>query len=122
MAGCAGSKKAVETAAPAPHPLTGVWAYSLDTPQGVYTGVMTFAEEERMLNGTIANDEQPDQVAVLEELSYDTEMSRVTFIFDGGEFGEMSVSSVLNGDQMEGMLTVGAYGVDVALTAARKMP
>lgn len=122
FAGCAGSKKAAEEMVKAPHPLTGTWNYSLDTPQGVYTGVMTFAEIEDVLSGTITSDDQPDQTAVLEDLTFDNEMSKLKFKFDGGEFGTLSVNSTQEGDNMSGTMTIGAYGVDVALTAARKMP
>lgn len=122
FAGCAGTKKAAEEMVKAPHPLTGVWNYSLDTPQGVYTGVMTFAELESMLTGTITSDDQPDQTAALEDLSFDNEMSKLKFKFDGGEFGTLSVNSTMEGDKMNGTMTIGAYGVDVALTASRKMP
>ena len=118
MAGCAGTKKAAK----APHPLSGNWAYSLDTPQGTFTGVMTFAEAESMLSGTITGDEQPGQTAQLEDITFDGDMSEVKFKFDGGEYGTMTVSSVLDGDKLDGLLNVGAYGVDVALTASRKMP
>ena len=134
VAGCASSKKAAETpmaaeeamdeAMPekAMHPLAGEWTYTLDTPQGVYTGVMAFMEVESMLSGTIAADETPDQAAPLEELTFDPESNEVKFKFDVGEFGMMSVKSMLEGDNMDGMLTVHAYGVDVSIKAARKTP
>ncbi len=120
LAGCASSKKAAEEMVKAPHPLTGAWNYSLDTPQGVYTGIMTFAELEDMLSGTITSDDQPEQAAVMEDLSFDNEMLK--FKFDGGEFGTLSVNSTMAGDKLTGTMTIGAYGVDVPLVASRKMP
>ena len=130
VAGCASSKKMAETpmadAEPMMeaevHPLTGAWTYTLDTPQGVYTGVMNFAEVESMLTGTISNDEAPDQAAPLEDLTYDAESGEVKFKFDGGEFGVMTVKTNVEGDNMDGLLTVLSYGVDVSIKATRKMP
>ncbi len=118
LAGCAGAKKTAR----APHPLAGTWEYSLDTPQGVYTGTMMFVEAEGVLSGTITSDDQPDQAAPLEDLAFNTEMSEVSFKFDGGEYGNMRVLSMLEGDAMKGSMNVGAYNVDVPLTASKKMP
>ena len=123
MAGCAGSKEAaMEAAEPAkaPHPLTGAWDYSLDTPQGVFTGILTFAETGDMLNGTIAQSQTPDQVASLEELMFDSDMSKVTFKFDSGEYGIMLVSLTLDGDALNGQMNVTQFGVDVPMTCLRK--
>ncbi len=102
-------------------PLVGTWTYTLDTPQGVYTGNMTFIEVDGVLSGTIVADDAPEQAAPLEDLVFDNEMSKVKFKFDGGEFGTMTVDSAVEGDEMNGSLTVVSYGVDVALTAKRKM-
>ena len=116
VAGCASTKEAVKE----PHVLAGAWAYTLDTPQGVYTGVMTIMEGEEGLSGTILNDDAPDQVAPLENVMYDEEMSKLTFSFDGGEFGTMKVSQTLTEGKLMGMMNVGAYGVEVSITAAKK--
>lgn len=131
VAGCASSKKAAEGVMAEgekaaeemmAHPLSGTWTYSLDTPQGVYTGVMNFTSVDGVLSGTIISDDAPEQVAPLEDLAYDADMSKVKFKFDGGEFGAMTVDSAVEGDAMNGILTVLSYGVDVSLTAERKTP
>ncbi len=116
VSGCASSKK-IEKAS---HPLAGSWTYALDTPQGIYTGVMAFTEAGDLLSGTITSDDSPDQSSVLEDLMFDTEMSKLSFKFDGGEFGTLSVNTTLAGDSLDGTMTVGAYGVDVAMTAKKK--
>ena len=82
IAGCAGSREAATDAAEpakAPHPLAGAWAYSIDSPQGVYTGTLVFTEAGDMLSGTIAATETPDQAGPLEELMFDGETSKVSF-------------------------------------------
>ena len=131
VAGCASSKKAAEGVMAEgekaaeemmAHPLSGAWAYTLDTPQGVYTGVLNFASVDGVLSGTIIADDAPDQAAPLEDLMFDDETSKVKFKFDGGEFGAMTVDSAVEGDAMNGTLTVLSYGVDVSLTAKRKTP
>ena len=116
MAGCAGSREAAK----APHPLAGAWDWSVDTPQGVFTGVLMFAEAEDMLSGTIAGSEDLTQTVPLEEIMYDTEMSKVTFKFNNPEFGPMNVALTLDGDALNGLLTVVQMGADVPMMCERK--
>ena len=116
LAGCASSREAAQ----APHPLAGAWDYSIDTPQGIFTGTMMFAEADDMLTGTIAQSESPGQVAPLDELSYDSEASTVSFKFDSGEYGMMVVNLTLDGDALNGLMNVIQFGVDVPVTASRK--
>ncbi len=114
LAGCAGSREAAR----APHPLAGAWAYSIDTPQGVFTGTLTFAEVEEALTGAIASSEQPDESAPLEDLSFDG--STLTFKFDSGQYGILSVTATVEGDAFDGLMNVGAFGVDVPIKGNRK--
>lgn len=116
VAGCASTKEAAKEA----HVLAGDWAYTLDTPQGMYTGVMKFMEGDDGLSGTIAADDNPELAAPLRNLMFDKEMSKLSFDFDGGEFGTMKVNTTLSDGKLMGMMNVGAYGVDVSMTAARK--
>ena len=117
LAGCAGSKEAAK----APHPLAGAWGWSVDTPQGVFTGVLTFTEVDDMLAGMIGADQTPDQTAPLEELMFDSEMSKVTFTYDSGEFGIMNVTLTLDGDALNGIMNVTQFGAEVPMTCSRKM-
>ena len=118
MAGCASSKEAVMEKAP--HPLAGAWDWSVDTPQGVFTGVLTFADVDDMLSGTIAAAEAPEETAPLEEIMFDTEMSKLTFDFDNPEFGLMKVTLTLEGDALTGVMNVTQMGADVPMMCARK--
>ncbi len=117
LAGCAGSKEAAK----APHPLAGAWDWSVDTPQGVFTGILTITEVDDMLAGTIGGAESPDQTAPLEELMFDSEMSKVTFTYDSGEFGIMNVTLTLDGDALNGIMNVTQFGAEVPMTCSRKM-
>ena len=116
IAGCAGSKEVAK----APHPLAGAWGWSVDTPDGVVTGVLTFTEVEDMLAGTIGSEQAPGEVAPLEELLFDSEMSKVTFSYDSGEYGIMNVTLTLDGDALNGMMNVTQFGVDIAFNSSRK--
>ncbi|MFB3131090.1 MAG: hypothetical protein ACE10K_01055 [Rhodothermales bacterium] len=118
IAGCASSKETAK----APHPLAGAWDWSVDTPQGVFTGVLTFSEVEDMLAGTIGTAQAPDETAPLEELMFDSEMSKVTFTYNSGdEFGIMNITLTLDGDALNGIMNVIQFGVDVPMTCSRKM-
>ena len=115
-AGCASTKEAANE----PHVLAGEWTYTLDTPQGVYTGIMKFMDGNEGLSGTIAADDNPEMAAPLRNLMFDQDMSKLSFDFDGGEYGTMKVSTTLADGKLMGMMNVGAYGVDVSMTASRK--
>ena len=76
FAGCASSKKAA-----APHPLSGMWDYSVDTPDGTYNGVVNIVETDGVLTGTITNDVLSGSME-LTGLMF--ENNQVTFQFDSG--------------------------------------
>ncbi|MDE2730394.1 MAG: hypothetical protein OXI38_03240 [Bacteroidota bacterium] len=117
LAGCVGSRQAQ-----APHPLVGNWAYSLDTPQGVYTGTIVFSESDEVLAGTIGMDDSPvGDTMAMEELVFDSETMQVSYTFDSGEFGVMSVTLTLDGDSLDGLMTVHQFGIDVPLVAQREV-
>lgn len=128
VSACAGSRETAmepETEpamepAEAVHPLVGDWNYDVDTPQGVYSGLLSFAMTDGMLGGTIVGDEQPEQAASLTDLVFDAEASTVTFDFDGGEFGTMSISLTLGEEGLNGLLKVTQYGVEAPMSATRK--
>ena len=118
LSGCASSRQAAQ----APHPLVGEWDYTLDTPQGVYTGVLTFSESDEGLTGTIGMADSPVGATLdMEELAFDSETMQVSYTFDSGEFGPMSVTLTLEGDNLDGLMTVHQFGVDVPLVAERQV-
>ena len=138
VGGCSGSKEAATdamdmagdaaemagdmaetTAVKAMHPAVGAWDYSIDTPQGVFTGILTVMESGEGLMGHIAQTEQPDQTAPVDALMFDGDSSNMTFSFDSGEYGIMKVKLQLDGDAMNGVMTVTSYGVDVPMVAKR---
>ena len=102
------------------HPLVGDWNYDVDTPQGIYSGLLSFSMTDGVLGGTIVGDDQPEEVAPLTDLAFDAEASTVTFDFDGGEFGIMSISLTLGEQGLNGLLKVAQYGVEAPMSAKRK--
>lgn len=115
VAGCAGSRQMV-------NPLVGNWDYTIDTPQGVYSGVLAITESEEGLAGTIDMADSPiGGEVVVEDLAFDSETMQVTYSFDSGEFGMMSVTLTLDGDNLDGLMTVHQFGIDVPLAAQRQV-
>ncbi len=114
LAGCAGSREAAR----APHPLAGAWDYSIDTPQGVFTGTVTFTEVDEVLTGAIVSSEQPDASAPLDDLAFDG--STLKFKFDSGQYGILAVTATVEGDAFDGLMNVASFGVDVPISGMRK--
>lgn len=113
VAGCAGSKKAAE----APHPLAGDWSYSIDTPQGVFTGILSFTEVDDVLGGMIGSDQQGGEIGI-QNVAF--EENQVTFEYDSGQYGMMDVKLMLEGDALNGDMNVRQFGASVPFTAVRK--
>ena len=107
IGGCALFGKAAKE----PHPLEGAWDYSIDTPQGVFSGVLAFTEVEDVLSGTITSE---GQEFTLEDLMF--EESTVSFTWDTGQYGVVSVSAAVDDDAFDGSLdapSVGATGLSI---------
>ena len=111
ITGCTGSKEAAMEKAS--HPLVGTWDWSSDSQLGIikniYNGILTFAEVDGMLNGTITTGFRflrmaAGEPAPLQELMFDSEMSKVTFNYDSGTWGIMNVTLTLEGDTLNGTM------------------
>ncbi len=95
----------------------GTWSYTVETPQGAVGGTITLAGNPGNLSGTITNDASPaDEPATLDELNFDGKT--LSFSFDAGQFGRISVTATITGDELEGSLDVPGLGV-VPLTGTR---
>lgn len=90
-----------------PHPLAGMWDYSIDTPQGVYTGVVTIAEGDEGLVGTMTNDALSDTID-LSGISFDN--NRVMFKFDTGEYGMATFDASVMEDKLDGYISLEGIG------------
>ncbi len=101
LAGCASTKKA------AVHPLSGMWDYSVETPDGTYNGMVSITEVEGSLVGTITNDALPGKMD-LTGLMYEND--EISFKFDSGEFGVLTFSGKVMDDQMQGNILMDGFG------------
>lgn len=100
-----------ETANPA-----GVWAYSIETPQGSVGGVITVESSGNDLSGTITNDAGGGEPADIEDAELDG--STLSFSFDAGEFGRINVTMDIDGDEVDGSFEVPGFG-SMPMTGSR---
>ncbi len=119
IAGCAGSGKTAMDSEPPPHPLAGDWMYSVDTPQGMYTGTVKFSTEGDSLVGAVVMDMAPEDEIPFGAV-YDDETGQVSFSFDSGEFGVMDVELLLEDGALAGQQFVRDYSMHLDVTATRK--
>ena len=118
VVGCASSR---DTATSIPHPLEGNWTYTVDSPQGVVSGTLAFADTEEGLSGEITSDAiGADGAIALESVAFDGEAMQLVFSFDSGEYGVMEVTVTLESDTLSGTWTAVDYGFDMPVVASRK--
>ncbi len=112
VAGCASSKKATQ------HPLVGMWDYTVETPDGTYNGVVSIAEAEGALLGTITNDALPGKMELTGLMFED---SKVTFNFDSGEFGVLEFNADITDNLIKGNINVPGFG-EMPVVGSKKTP
>lgn len=98
LGGCSVFKKTAK-----PHPMVGGWSHTIDTPDGTFTGVLTFTEVDRILGGTITF-EQGIPTAALQEVVF--EEPALSFRFDTDQYGTVLVKVTVEGDRFAGTLDV----------------
>ena len=84
----------------------GTWAYEISTPDRDRTGTLIVEGSPGDLTGTITGPDGEEQP--VEDLRLDG--STLSFEFDAGEFGTLSVSATISGDELEGSVNVPEYG------------
>ena len=111
FAGCASSKKAAE------HPLSGMWDYSVDTPEGVYEGTINVAENEGELMGFITSEALSGQMDLSNINFMDNTLS---FSFDSGQYGMINLKVTVDGDAFNGFLAISGIG-EMPVTGSKKV-
>ena len=111
-AGCAALKKAS-----GPHPLAGDWTYSLETPMGPETGVLTVIEAEEGLSGSVFHMGGPTSIP-LESITYEDGVMQ----FQLRTPALIRVASTVEGDTFEGLVENIDEGVrDIPIMGTRKV-
>jgi len=104
------------------HPLNGNWDYSVDTPDGIYTGILKFEQDaEGMLMGNISASETPELSSPLNDLVFDAETSTTMCNFDSGEFGIIHLTMTLGDAGLEGTVSVPTVGMDFPIVGTLRV-
>lgn len=88
-------------------PVAGTWRFSVDTPEGAYTGLLTLEGPAARLGGSITSPVLSSPGA-LRSVALDGQT--VTFHVETAEFGRLEASLRFDGDAFEGTLTVPGTG------------
>ena len=104
-----------------PSPVSGNWSYSIDSPQGIYTGTLQIVEGDPGELVIIMSQDGDNSADVVrpESNEFDEETQTLSFTFDNPEFGTMNVSMVLDEAGLSGTLHVVQFGMDVPILATR---
>lgn len=131
--GCAGSGETTQPAdaasdettqsdavMPASAPVAvGVWAYEVNSPQGMYRGTLTITETaEGALRGHIDPSDSSDESLRVQNMDY--EGKTLTFDLVESEYGPMEASVEVGSDRFEGTMDVLNYDVTMPFTAERE--
>ena len=111
LTSCSGSKKAMQ------HPLSGIWDYQIETPEGFYAGILSVNEIDGALQGIIQGDGLESEVD-LSNLEFAE--NTLTFSFDSGSFGVIDLKVNVEGDSFGGFITVAGLG-DMPISGSRQM-
>lgn len=87
--------------------VVGAWEYTIESPQGELSGTITLEESGSGLDGTISSPTGEEEEG-LQSISFDG--TSLSFSFDGGETGEVSVSVTVDGDTFDGSVSVAQFG------------
>jgi hypothetical protein len=87
--------------------VVGTWEYEIESPQGALTGTITLDEDDGDLNGQISSP-MGDEPADLDAISFDG--STLSFSFDGGQGGTVTVAVELDGETFDGSVSTEQYG------------
>jgi len=96
----------------------GTWDWSVDSPDGVFTGTVTIEGAADALTGYMMSTEGGDEKLPLSDVMLDGDV--LTFSFENPDYGVMKVKGTIDGDSMESMLNVVNFGVDLPMKSTRK--
>jgi imidazolonepropionase-like amidohydrolase len=85
----------------------GTWTYTVETPDGPVRGTLTLSGTPDALAGTITNDALQGEAPLENVMRNDDVLS---FDFDGGSYGQVSMTLTLSEDDLEGSVEVPGMG------------
>ncbi len=100
-------------------PIIGSWDYTVESPDGIFSGKFMISEGEYGLSLLFTSEEEDTDPVQAEAVQFDSETQMLTFEFDNQDYGRMEVSLALHEGGMNGMLHSVQFGVDAPLTATR---
>ena len=99
-------------------PVAGNWDYSIESPEGLFTGKLIITDAETELNVSVMGEGQEAPIEAV-DAGFDEETQTLSFAFENPDYGMLEVSLVLGDDGMDGILHAVRYGVDSPITATR---
>jgi len=102
-------------------PVAGMWDYSIEAPQGLFTGHLEMIPQEDGLAVHILQEgQQADDALMADSVAFDEETQMLTFSFENPEYGMMNVTLTLD-DQgvLNGVLHAVQYTVDAPMVVTR---
>ena len=112
LAGCAGTRQAADPA----DALVGTWAYTVETPEGDYSGQLTFEKIAGDLTGTVTS-EALSNPADLEDIAFDG--TQLTFQVYTPQYGRVSADITVSDDDMSGAMSIPGTGGPMPLRGSR---
>ncbi len=90
--------------------VAGKWSYTVESPQGANGGQMVIKGTDGNYSGTITSD-RTGNTSAMDELGVDGNSVSFSYqVSNGGRSFKVSVSAKINGDSMEGTMSVGEFG------------
>jgi len=115
IAGCAssGNMASSETSSP----VAGMWDYSINSPEGVFTGNLEIIPQEAGLAvHIIQEDQQEGDSIVAESVEFVVDSQTLTFSFENPEYGRMNVSLTLDErGNLNGILHAVQFTIDLPM-------
>jgi len=98
-------------------PVAGMWDYSINSPEGVFTGNLEIIPQEAGLAvHIIQEDQQEGDSIVAESVEFVVDSQTLTFSFENPEYGRMNVSLTLDErGNLNGILHAVQFTIDLPM-------
>ena len=90
--------------------MVGTWSYTLETPQGEFSGTITFEGDASVLEGTFTGPEGEEQA--LESISFDG--TTLSFTVPSDEGSPLSVTVTVEAGTFEGSASVRGQSLSIS--------